>query len=253
MIGVIRSEWLKLRSVRSNLVLLGFVVVLGIGLGALLTGVVPDHARRGGDRGPLQSTFDRAGIALAGLNLAMLLAGVVGVHLVGQEYRFNTIRATFAAVPRRLNVMVSKFVVVIATIAVLGAVTTGVAYVLNAAILSGRGFPIDTSVPGFGRAILGTWLLMIGYSIVGFGVGMIVRQPIGGIILVLAFPLVVEPLLGLIGSNVSKWMPYNAGSQLLERFRDPDQFGPWAGFVYFVLIGVALCAIGAALANRRDA
>ena len=43
------------------------------------------------------------GIALAGLNLAMLLAGVFGVHLVGQEYRFSTVRATFAATPKRLR------------------------------------------------------------------------------------------------------------------------------------------------------
>ena len=109
--GVIRSEWLKLRSVRSNLFMLASMLVLGVGLGALLTGVIPSSPRRNGEPSPLHNPFDRVGIALAGLNLVMLLAGVFGVHLVGQEYRFSTIRATFAAVPKRLHVMASKLTV----------------------------------------------------------------------------------------------------------------------------------------------
>src|SRR5579862_8167155 len=103
--GVVRSELLKLRSVRSNLVMLGSILVLGIGFGALASGLIPDRERRTGRPSPIHNPFDRVGIALAGLNLAMLLAGVLGVHLIGQEYRFSTIRATFAAVPRRLSVV----------------------------------------------------------------------------------------------------------------------------------------------------
>jgi ABC-2 type transport system permease protein len=268
MIGVIRAEWLKLRSVRSNVALLGFVLVLGVGLGALLTGVIPDHARRGGGRGPLQSTFDRAGITLAGLNLAMLLIGVFGVHLVGQEYRFNTIRATFAAVPRRLQVLGAKLGVLIVTSAVVGLVAEGLAYLIGKSILSSRGYPIvttahakvvngqlyDLTAPTLHRILLGTFLLAIVFGIAGYGVGMIVRQPIGGIILVLAFPLVIENIVvGFLKSSAGKWMPYNAGSQLLSRTPDKDLFGPWAGFFYFLGFAVVLCIIGAVLSNHRDA
>lgn len=254
MIGVIRSEWLKLRSVRSNLMLLGFVLVLGVGLGALLTGVIPSTPRRNGEPSPLMRPFDRLGIALAGLNLAMLLIGVFGVHLVGQEYRFSTIRATFAAVPRRLQVMTAKFSVLVVTSAVVGAITLGLAFVIGRAILSARGFPIDMALTGSDRVLLGTFLLLIVYGIAGYGVGMIVRQPIGGIILVLAFPLIIENIVvGFLKTSAGKWMPYSAGSQLLERRPDPDLFGPWAGFFYFLAFALVLCVIGAALANRRDA
>lgn len=253
MIGIIRAEWLKLRSVRSNVFMLASIFVLGVGLGALLTGVVPSTPRRNGEPSPLVNHFDRLGIAFAGLNLAMLLAGVFGVHLVGQEYRFSTIRATFAAVPKRLHVMGSKLIVLVTTIAIVGGVTLGVAYALGGAILSSRGFPLDTTVEGFGRVILGTWLLIVVYAIVGFGVGMIVRQPIGGIILVLAFPLIIESIVvGFLKTSAGKWMPYNAGSQLLERRPDPDLFGPWSGFAYFVGFAIVLCVIGAILTNRRD-
>ena len=47
MIGVFRSEWLKLRSVRSNLFMLASIFVLGVGLGALLTSCCREAAYAG--------------------------------------------------------------------------------------------------------------------------------------------------------------------------------------------------------------
>ena len=102
--------------------------------------------------------------------------------------------------------------------------------------------------------LLGTFLLIIVYAVAGYGVGMIVRQPIGGIILVLAFPLIIESIVvGFLKSSAGKWMPYNAGSQLLERRPEPELFGPWAGFAYLVGFALVLCVIGGILTSRRDA
>ena len=47
-----------------------------------------------------------------GVSLACLLFGVLGVQVIGQEYRFNTIRPTFTAAPRRLPVVLAKLIVV---------------------------------------------------------------------------------------------------------------------------------------------
>ena len=254
MIGSLRSEWLKLRSVRSNLFLMAAIVVVGVGLGTLISAVVPATNGRRGDPSPLAEPFDRLAIALVGLNLCLLLFGVLGVQIIGQEYRFNTIRATFAATPRRLRVVVAKLVVLMATTGVVAAVTLGLALGINGAILSGRGYGLDLSIDGAGRYLLGTWLLAFGYALVGFAVGMILRQPIGGIILVLAWPIVVENLIvGFLKTSAGSWMPYNAGSQLLVRTPDADLLGPWAGFAYFIAFGAVLAVIGAVLVNRRDA
>jgi ABC-2 type transport system permease protein len=254
MIGALRAEWLKLRSVRSNVLLMVAIVVVGVGLGTLLSAVVPATDGRRGDPSPLRDPFDRLGIALVGLNLCLLLFGVLGVQIIGQEYRFSTIRATFAATPRRLRVVVAKLVVLMATTGVVAAVTLALALGINGAILSGRGFGLDLSTDGAGRYVLGTFLLAFGYALVGFAVGMILRQPIGGIILVLAWPIVVENLIvGFLRTSAGSWMPYSAGSQLLARTPDADLLGPWAGFGYFIAFGAVLALIGAALVNRRDA
>ena len=47
-----------------------------------------------------------------GVVFATLLFGMLGVQVIGQEYRFNTIRPTFTAAPRRLRVIVAKLIVV---------------------------------------------------------------------------------------------------------------------------------------------
>lgn len=254
MIGSLRSEWLKLRSVRSNLFLMVAIVVVGVGLGTLLSAVVPATDGRRGEQSPMRDPFDRLGLALVGLNLCLLLFGVLGVQIIGQEYRFNTIRATFAATPQRLRVVAAKLVVLMATTSVVAAVTLGLALGVNGAILSSRGLGLDLSIDGTGRYLLGSLLLSFGYALVGFAVGMILRQPIGGIILVLAWPIVVENLIvGFLKTSAGRWMPYSAGGQLLARTPDADLLGPWAGFAYFVAFGAALAVIGAVLVNRRDA
>ena len=254
MIGSLRSEWLKLRSVRSNVFLLAAIVFVGVGLGALLSAVVPETDRRGNGGSPLNDPFNRLGIALVGLNLCLLLFGVIGVQIIGQEYRFSTIRATFAATPRRLRVIVAKMIVLVGTTAVVAAVTIGASLGIGGAILSGRGYPLDLSIPGAGRFIVGVWLLAFLYAVAGFAVGMILRQPIGGIILVLAWPIVIESLMvGFLKTSVGRWMPYTAGGQLLAERPDPDLFGPWTGYLYFLAFGLLLSAIGAVLVNRRDA
>lgn len=254
MIGAIRSEWLKLRTVRSNVFLLAAIVIVGVGLGTLLSAVIPTDGGRRGELSPIVDPYERVGIALAGLNLCLLLFGVLGVQIIGQEYRFNTIRATFAAMPRRGRVVAAKLLVLLGVTAAVAAITLALSVLLNGAILSSRGYGLDLSVPGVGRFVFGTWLLAFGYALVGVAVGMILRQPVGGIILVLAWPIVVESLLvGFLKSSVGPWMPFTAGSQLLAQRPDPDLFGPWAGYLYFLAFAVVLAAVGAVLVDRRDA
>ena len=255
MIGVMRSEWLKLRSVRSNVVVVLSIVFLSVGLGALLCGVIPTSGRdRGGEPSPLADPFDRLTFTLAGVQVAYLLFGVLGVQIIGQEYRFNTIRVTFAAVPRRFRVVGAKLVVLVAVTLVVAAFTIAVALGVASLILSARGVPVDFGIPEAGRFLVGSLILGLVYSVAGFGVGAILRQPIGAIVFVLVWPLLIENLLdGFLHSSVGRWLPYRGGQLLLSRVPDPELFSPWAGFAYFCGFAALVTVIGAALVNSRDA
>jgi len=253
-IGLVRAEWLKLRSVRSNVILMVAIALLAVGLGALLCAVVPLDDSAGADNDLGAYPILRFQVATAGFGLGLVLLGVLGVQVIGQEYRFNTIRATFSAVPRRGRVLLAKSAVVVGATLTIAAALIALSLLVGGAILSSRGAGLDLSVEGAWRVIIGTWLLAPGYALAGFGIGMILRQPIGAIVAVLAWPMVIEPIVvAFLRTSVGRWMPYNAGSQVVERVGDPDLFSPWGGFAYFCAFALVLCLVGGVMVSRRDA
>ena len=99
--GVIASEWLKFRSLRSTLLVLGAAVAGMVAFGAIIafntrnpTGLDPEDVVASG---PLQGYY-----------LGQLLMAALGVLVVSGEYSSGMIRATFAAVTRRLPVLIAK-------------------------------------------------------------------------------------------------------------------------------------------------
>src|SRR4051812_44266758 len=107
---VVRSEWTKLHSLRSSRISLLVAVGLVIGLGLLLPYVAVSNWKAG------QPTdgYNAVGRSLGGIYLAQLAFGVLGVMLITGEYTTGMVRATFAAVPRRLPVLWAKLGVFVA-------------------------------------------------------------------------------------------------------------------------------------------
>src|SRR5579859_5161079 len=87
---VVRSEWIKLRSLRSTVYTLIATVVMTVGTGTLFAALVPANAHS-----------DPLMLSLRGVYLAQLTIGVLGVLLITGEYSTGMIRATISAAPRR--------------------------------------------------------------------------------------------------------------------------------------------------------
>ena len=60
----------------------------------------------------IQDGYGNLGNVIGGVQVAIFLFGTLGVQIIGQEYRFNTIRPTFTAAPWRMRVLAAKLVVV---------------------------------------------------------------------------------------------------------------------------------------------
>ncbi len=241
MINLIHSEWIKFRSVRSTLVALILAGVLVVGIALIVLAVQDQHL------GPTHLTD-----LTAGVNIAVLIFGALGVQVLGQEYRFNTIRPTFTAMPRRGRVLAAKVIVVMLACAAIAFVMMAVCAVLGALFASN--FTIDGLDQ---RAAIGIIGFSMGYSALGMGVGAIVRQPIAGILILLAEGFVVENLfLGLL-PRTGDWLPFINGFQMTIRNegRNDDTIirSVGGGAVYFFLVVAVVWGIGAVLANRRDA
>src|SRR3977135_4074801 len=106
---VVRSEWTKLRSVRSTRWALFTAVLATIGIAALACAIDAHHYAQMNPQD--RADFHPLEINLAGVQLAQLALGVLGGVVITAEYSTGMIRASFTAVPKRLPVLWGKAIV----------------------------------------------------------------------------------------------------------------------------------------------
>jgi len=254
--GLLRGEWIKLRTLRSTGISLGIGLVLMVLFGWLFTGTAESGGPGGNGGGPPGLSFtDPVGLSLAGYRLAQLAIGVLGVLLVTGEYTTGTIRSTFAAVPRRWPVVAAKSAVFAAVVYLGSLVAAVVAFLVGQTALGELG--VGPGADGVVRALLGIAAYLTAIGLFGMALGWLLRSTAGAIStlfgLVFLLPVLGQLLPAGWGPDVVRLLPGEAGSQLFSVVPAPDAFGPWTGFA--VLLGYLVVAFTAAtvLLRRRDA
>ena len=101
-----------------------------------------------------RATFNPIDRSLAGVNIAQLAVGVLGVLLISGEYATGMIRATLAAAPRRLPVLWAKAGLYAVVTLGLMVVSALVAFLVGQQALATHGTTL--SAPHAWRAIIGT-------------------------------------------------------------------------------------------------
>ncbi|GAA2212769.1 ABC transporter permease [Nonomuraea monospora] len=246
MIDILRSEWTKIRSVRSTVWTLAATVVLMVGLSALLSASV-----KGTADGPVPAG-QAVAASLLGVMFAQLAIATLGVLVISSEYRTGGIRTSLMSVPRRMRLLTGKLVVFGATSLVVSALASAAAIGVGLAFTQ----PPDLAAGEVVRALIGSSLYLTACGVFGLGLGTLVRHTPGAIVaaiaLMLVLPQVVNQLPGQWGRTVAEHFTTNAG-QLLVAGQSSDSLSPWGGFgVYVAWIAVATIA-GAILMQRRDA
>jgi ABC-type transport system involved in multi-copper enzyme maturation permease subunit len=244
---LIHSEWTKIRSVRSTVWSLLVAVVFTIGLSALVPAVRMHHLRPGEHiDNPLELT-------LAGVQIAQLAIGVLGVLVITGEYSTGMIRATMAAAPKRLPVLWSKLVVYGATVLALTVPSAFIAFFIAHAIMQPHQ-AVAFGAHGVVRALVGAGLYLTVIGLFGLGVGAIVRNTAGGIALFAAVMFVLPPLMNVLPTSwndaASPYLPLQAGERVLQL--QGGTLSPWEGFAVLCGYAVAAIVIAAVLLKRRD-
>lgn len=255
MTNTLRFEWIKLRTLRSTWWALGALLVVTVAIGALVSWATVSHWAR---MSPLKRVaVDPAFRSMAGMFLAQLVVGALGVVIITSEHASGMIRSTFAAVPRRRQVVLAKQAVVAASILVVGTLASTSAFLLGQAIFSGRGIGIGLASGAGLRVALGGGLFLTLLALLGLGIGVIVRNTAAAIStfagLVLVLPVLAQALPGSWSRDVSRYLPSNAGQSLLSLHPSGFLLSPWAGLA--VLCGWAVLAggVGHLFVTRRDA
>jgi ABC-2 type transport system permease protein len=251
---VLRSEWTKLRSLRSTRWSMLIAFVLTIGFAAIACAVVAHHWAQmsAGDR----HEFHPLEVNLVGVQIAQLALGVLGVLVITGEYSTGMIRATMTAVPRRLPVLWGKAVVFgLATLA-LAVPAVLLAFVVGEAILARHHIEIGFTQSGVPRVVLGAALYLTVIGLFGLGIGAIVRNTAGGIATFAGILFVLPPLMNVLPASWNRaatpYLPLSAGQAIMALPRGHDQLAPWVGLGLLALYALASLTIASVLLARRD-
>jgi ABC-2 type transport system permease protein len=251
---VVRAEWTKLRTVPSTAWSLLATVALVVGFGAAYSLLRVSRP----PQGAAVAGFDPTSVSLAGISLAQIAIGVLGVLLVTGEYATGTVRATFAAVPTRLPVLWGKAVAFAVTTLVVCLPAVFVAFLVGQSILAGGHLETTLGQPGVTRAVLGSALYLVAVGLLGLGLGALLRHTAGAVAALFGALFALQLVTGLLPESwqdhVYKYLPAPAGMAVATVRPDPTTLlAPWTGLTVCGLYIAVVLAVAAWLLRRRDA
>lgn len=262
-LGVLRSEWLKMRSLRSQQVLFIITVVLILGLAMLLAPVFNEQLAQyekdvstsqivngqsvNGSEIIDQMKSASYSIGVVGASLGGIILSSMATVFIASEYATGAMQTSQLAVPRRSLLYSAKALVVTVVAFVVGTLSGILAFFLGQMILTEK---LRVSFDGEVLRItllLGLYLVVLAWM--GFGFGALLRNSAGAIVLTVVLLFVVTIVLSFFrsaewASDVSKYLPVHLGENMLvydtDQFKDPGYgmrcflFTLW-GFVPLVL------------------
>ena len=217
-----------------------------------------------GDLGVLTPSGDNDLVrdSLAGILVGFIAIAVMSILFMTGEHRRGLVRTTFAASPRRGQVLTAKVAVVGSVAFVVGVVAAVAALVASRPILRENGFgppayPTQSLTDGpVVRAVLGTGLILALFAVLALALGTVLRRSAPTITLVVGLvllPFFVGPFLSLDGEKWLQRLTPAAGLAIQQtRPRFDAYIDPWLGTA--VLGGYVAVALGLAywLLSRRD-
>ena len=235
--AALRSEWLKLVTVRSPRVIAGLTVLVGGSAAFLVARFVTDEVVT------VANVFGFSAVFTA------VFAAVTGILIHTADAEHHTITQTFAAQPQRSIVVAAKAATTAGFTATLG--LSGLAAGAVGAMLGGVEVGDTSTIPA--TIVWATGFAVLA-GILGLGIGLIARQSAAAISGVLVWWLVIENLVAVFApERVVRFMPFFAGNGMLE-IVDGEQiaFDRPATTLIFGAYAMAALLIGSIVVHRSD-
>ena len=239
----LKSEWIKLSTLRSTKVAVALTAALGAVIAWALAATTSDPSLTASE------------LFIYPLPLVAMLAAVTGILMFTSEAQHGTLAVMLTARPARWVIVVVKTTTAILVGASLGAL--GMIGGFAGAALGGA--PLGETSHAVSRGVWALLYLALAAAI-GLGVGMIVRHGAGAISGLLMWSFVVESLFSpALPDAVLHALPFSAGYRLLDagaNFEAPVVISDELARAQYALIfgGYAVLAlsIGTLLLYRRD-
>jgi ABC-2 type transport system permease protein len=251
---VLKSEWIKIRSVRSTVwAVVAMAAALIAGAAFAAVGIVV----RDSPPAATAVAIDPSGGALSGTGLAQLAVIAFGVVAVTGEYRTRMIRSSVAAVPTRLPLVWGKAAVVAASATVVSLAALLLSFLVAVLVVAAEGLSLSLITPGVARAMIGAALALGLTGALATGFGWLLRNTAAAVFLLLAVFYVVPTLATLlpqpVGQEIVPFLPSNAVAALTQVAPVEGALPPWAGLAVYAGYAVITLLAAALVLRRRDA
>jgi ABC-2 type transport system permease protein len=240
---LIHIEFYKLRTVRAPLLLLALcqlVIIGGVSGAALSADDLSDPKV--------------APQALAHAGLVSLITLILGIMAVAGEYRNKTITDTYLSTPRRGQAVLAKLIAYGLTGTVFALLNAITAVIATRVWWAAKDVPLDLSTPAVWHTVVGCAAWNIAFTVIGVGIGALVRNLTAAIAAALAWIALIEGIVGQLIGDLARWLPFASGSALGDIALGGDLRPlPQLGAAFVLAAYAALFALAALTTTvRRD-
>jgi len=271
--NLVRSELIKIRTTSTwwifgliTLPLWALAVFFNwLQTDALTSGNIGDVPADQADQVQAVASVDSvaANLYTSGQFFGLLIVMLLGIVVVTSEFFHQTVTTTFLTAPHRAAVMLAKLAAagVLAVLFWLG--TTLLNLIVAPLVLNSVDVGSQFGNGAVWRAVALNGLAYLLWSVLGVGIGVLIRSQIGatvtGILLYLGGTIGAAIAIGLLAQRFGEWInklqllvPSLASSLMVSGAEIPGNPPRWAGAA--VLIGYAVVAgvIGVLTIRRRD-
>jgi len=258
--GTLRSEFTKIRSVRSTYWTLFLLAAAGVAWSIA-------YCAGEASKWPHMSAQDKLGFdptqsSVVGLALlGQLVIVVLGTLTLTSEYSTGIIRTSLTVMPRRGVLYAAKATVFAAVALVVAFLGSFMSFFIGQALLASTHVSATLSQPNVLRAVIGSALYVVLCGLFAFGLGAILRSTAGAMTAAYGFLFLVPQLAKALPSSwyadVDRWLPggdvVNAITNTQSVNLSPHLFSAWGEFAVFGSYTAILLVLGAVLFRKRDA
>ena len=251
--AALAAEWIKLRSLRSMLLM---PLLCAVAFIVLAAGQARNNASNYAHLDAVQrARFDPLIINFNFVTIGILLFGVLGALVATNEYGTGLIRTTLAATPQRGLVLAAKAVLVGLVCFALAVVITVMVFFTGQGLLSGGHAPhVSLGDPGVLAHLLGTVYYMTAVGLIGLFTGVLVRSAaaaIAGVFGLLLLPVLADKITpDAVTRHTVPYLPANLGDEMLHHHPGLSPGPAVAGLAVWVLV---LAAAATFSLRGRDA
>ena len=264
---VLKSEWIKVTTIPSTVILIATTVVVMVGIAALLAWqttflfesmsdpAMAAQMQAQGAPDPAEISRDIPG---SGLIFGQLLMASLAVVLIASEWGTGMIRSTMVAVPNRTSALLAKQLIMAAVSFLVGAGSALIGYVIAQPILGTQDLGFGLDAEGALLHIVNTGSVLALVSVFAMSIGTLIRNTAGGVVTSIGVLLVLPIVVAIFGggtewvADAARFLPSSGGEQMVATTIADGDLNQWQGALVLGGWALLLLVLSLVATKKRD-